>query len=95
MGHPPRMSPVQGIQLVLGRFSGPPATHFHYRYPVTFLAKAKGSDATAEAGVNHDEIEVEAGISHERRLSFLTHGTPSPSFHPLPLKAVSGITGVL
>src|ERR1017187_8825843 len=59
----PEPTPDQpvGRGQVVGR---PAAPHFHYRHAVTFFSEPMGRDAAAEAGADHDEIEVAPRIGH-------------------------------
>ena len=69
-------------QLVEGQvLRSPAAAHFHHRHPVALLGEPVRGDAAAEAGANHDEIEIQVCIWHELHRTLARRrraGTASP-----------------
>src|ERR1035441_8579425 len=51
---PPPEQPVGGGQSL----RSPPAAHLHHPHPVALLGEPVGRHAAAEAGTDHDEVEV-------------------------------------
>ena len=60
---PPDPAPEQpvGRGEILRR---PAAAHFHYRHPVALFGQPMRGDTAAEAGADHDEIEIQVCIRH-------------------------------